>query len=1357
MLNFYRLFTHNLLQITSFVVLLSLIACGGGGERGDEKPEINFNLSIEVNGSGAVSVSGQSNTCSSQCSYSYAENAAVTITPQASNGFVFKNWTGACSGTGNCNVTIATDLSVDAVFEQEQVTEFTLTLDVAGAGTVISSPTGISCGNGLTQCSASYTQGNNITLTQTANTGFVFNGWSGACSGNNGCVVEMLQAQNVIANFIKETEEQYTLTVSIDGDGSVTSSPAGIDCGSDCSQVFEQGQQLDLTATSATNYVFSNWSGACSGNQACSISMTQAQNVTAIFIEESVTQYTLDVVIDGNGSVTSSPTGIDCGSDCSEVFDQGQQVELTATSAAGSIFSSWSGACSGDSACNISMTQAQNVTANFVVESNDQVTLDVTISGSGSVTSSPVGIDCGSGCSEAFDKDQQVELTAVAAADYSFFEWTGACAGSATICTLNLTEDQQTTAVFSADNIQIVQSLLDVKVSDNSGNGDSSAKVRSGIPFPKGLLAQTDFVSVYDGTLLLPTQTKPMSLWDDGSIRWLLFDTEVALNADETKTLTINKINAANTAVNNPIEIEESNEFFTVTTGNFLVDVPKLNGAIIHRALLNDITIIDVPADPLTDRGAYISMFNSADSSTTDFFSGLLKSDSSPKAGGYFKEYEDSVNASNNSDFNRYDPFDLQVMIEEQGELHSVIKISGAHLDSSGNGFSTFIVRLHFYAGKNSIKVAHTIVYTGDETQQITGYGLKLPMLANGASTIIEGQTISSSKGELLHTEFRNHFIDDDQQIGQALGYIGRSKDNVSMSFILRDMAERFPKALAATDDGLEVQLYPSSQNPWDLTRYTPSASETDASSGLAAEIATREGETNRFTNHYFLRGAQGLSATDDYLIDFANGAVDTAKLEDLATIIDQGPSVMVAEAEWYSDALVMGIGPFAFDTSLASSEGAYRIDKVLQINRDFMRYNQRIKFDWFGIEDYGDIRGNFSGSQQTGATWSTRGRYGWSGNSGEPSNQLWVQYLRQPSHQTFLDAEALARHTMDQQTVHFATSEGLDGTELDGRNMFGSVGSVHRHGVQSWSGYAGNPDYSHIAGIETYYYLTGDQRAREVIYEQAQFITRDTLGRTALRNGLEVVDRAAAVFFDDSAVLAEFEEKITFFVDYMNSNPDGFDYNAVEAYLIDIDANGVHDRAQGIKTNRQMFQAGFEYFIRSAPGLLYRHERTGDAVVGRLILDAADVLTIGDPNNQTGDGDDWNLGLDGHAGSYFYHMNSIAYAAFIADSLGESDADYYALAKLCAEVNTHGGNDSNDTSPISLSTFQAIPDDWTKWNWLWQTNGSFDANNPGILWLDRMIMYQNDTIQDYHSYRAFIHLATVAAIIKPGDQLELK
>jgi endoglucanase len=67
----------------------------------------------------------------------------------------------------------------------------------------------------------------------------------------------------------------------------------------------------------------------------------------------------------GTGTVTSSPAGIDCGSDCAESYASGTSVALTASAAGGSTFAGWSGACSGTGACSVSMTAARSVTATF--------------------------------------------------------------------------------------------------------------------------------------------------------------------------------------------------------------------------------------------------------------------------------------------------------------------------------------------------------------------------------------------------------------------------------------------------------------------------------------------------------------------------------------------------------------------------------------------------------------------------------------------------------------------------------------------------------------------------------------------------------------------------------------------------------------------------------------------------------------------------------------------------------------------------------------------------------------------------------------------------------------------------------
>ena len=162
----------------------------------------------------------------------------------------------------------------------------------------------------------------------------------------------------------------HTLNVSNAGTGSgtVTSNPAGINCGADCSESYSAGTVVTLTASPAGGSTFSGWSGAgCSGTGTCSVTMNAAASVTATFTAQPLS-FTLSVSKAGTGSgtVTSSPAGINCGADCSEAYSAGTVVTLTASPASGSTFSGWSGAgCSGTGACTVIVTSNATVTAGF--------------------------------------------------------------------------------------------------------------------------------------------------------------------------------------------------------------------------------------------------------------------------------------------------------------------------------------------------------------------------------------------------------------------------------------------------------------------------------------------------------------------------------------------------------------------------------------------------------------------------------------------------------------------------------------------------------------------------------------------------------------------------------------------------------------------------------------------------------------------------------------------------------------------------------------------------------------------------------------------------------------------------------
>ncbi|HJL32631.1 MAG TPA: peptidylprolyl isomerase [Polyangiaceae bacterium LLY-WYZ-15_(1-7)] len=76
--------------------------------------------------------------------------------------------------------------------------------------------------------------------------------------------------------------------------------------------------------------------------------------------------FELELTVEGNGEVTSDPSGIECGSDCLAAYEFGEMVQLTAETGTGAHFLGWDGACSGmDETCIVTMDQARTVSARF--------------------------------------------------------------------------------------------------------------------------------------------------------------------------------------------------------------------------------------------------------------------------------------------------------------------------------------------------------------------------------------------------------------------------------------------------------------------------------------------------------------------------------------------------------------------------------------------------------------------------------------------------------------------------------------------------------------------------------------------------------------------------------------------------------------------------------------------------------------------------------------------------------------------------------------------------------------------------------------------------------------------------------
>jgi photosystem II stability/assembly factor-like uncharacterized protein len=153
-----------------------------------------------------------------------------------------------------------------------------------------------------------------------------------------------------------------TVTEAGTGTGTVTSSPAGINCPGTCSANFNSGTMVTLTQAAGASSTFAGWSGACTGTGTCTVTMSAAESVTATF---NTVTFALTVTVNGSGTVTSSPADISCPTTCSASFASGTMVTLNETPGMGATFTGWSGACTGTGACSVTMSAAEAVTATF--------------------------------------------------------------------------------------------------------------------------------------------------------------------------------------------------------------------------------------------------------------------------------------------------------------------------------------------------------------------------------------------------------------------------------------------------------------------------------------------------------------------------------------------------------------------------------------------------------------------------------------------------------------------------------------------------------------------------------------------------------------------------------------------------------------------------------------------------------------------------------------------------------------------------------------------------------------------------------------------------------------------------------
>ena len=287
-------------------------------------------------------------------------------------------------------LSLAVDVGAD---EYSGVPKRQVTINKLGSGTgsVSSLPSGLSCGVGCSSNSAGFDDGTTIGFLSAPSSDSVFVGWGGDCSGSSPGTQLAITGQTSFTCTAEFQPKRHRLVINASGggQGSVESSYGPslnwvYPIGGDQRVVDDIVPGDDVTITAQVTDPFSyhavfedcesqggTATGQLSGTATCTFSDIQQDRALSLKFGTGIVlagTHTLTVTKNGSGdgTVTSSPNGIDCGTSCSHDFFRGTEVDLVAVPDDHSVFRGWSGDCPSQSASiTVTLDADKNCIADF--------------------------------------------------------------------------------------------------------------------------------------------------------------------------------------------------------------------------------------------------------------------------------------------------------------------------------------------------------------------------------------------------------------------------------------------------------------------------------------------------------------------------------------------------------------------------------------------------------------------------------------------------------------------------------------------------------------------------------------------------------------------------------------------------------------------------------------------------------------------------------------------------------------------------------------------------------------------------------------------------------------------------------
>jgi len=258
-----------------------------------------FELTITIVGTGTVTADGTTITSGTPIVFSENEEVELIVTP--GNNYQFDGWTGTngadvTAGTPENHYTIIMNSakSITATFT-ESVIKHTLTVTIVGNGSVTANGNAVVSGTPV-----EFNEGTVVTLATNPETGWQFDGWSGAnASDITANQITMNADKAITATFSEITGTTYTLTITIVGNGGVTANSIPVVSGTPIT--YNENTVVTLAANPDTGWQFDGWSGANAGDIVSNqITMNSNKVITATFTEIPATTFTLIIRVPNN-------------------------------------------------------------------------------------------------------------------------------------------------------------------------------------------------------------------------------------------------------------------------------------------------------------------------------------------------------------------------------------------------------------------------------------------------------------------------------------------------------------------------------------------------------------------------------------------------------------------------------------------------------------------------------------------------------------------------------------------------------------------------------------------------------------------------------------------------------------------------------------------------------------------------------------------------------------------------------------------------------------------------------------------------------------------------------------------------